>query len=105
MAVHSCSGPHLSINTPSERWQSGRLYRTRNAAYGQPYRGFESHPLRHCLSELISLRSAGTVLGPVFARFSTRPQYRSIERTLQNRSLTGFFLRTSVLAVESIEVK
>ena len=30
-----------------ERWQSGRSHRTRNAAYGQPYRGFESLPLRH----------------------------------------------------------
>ena len=32
---------------PAERWLSGRKHRTRNAAYGQPYRGFESHPLRH----------------------------------------------------------
>src|SRR6476646_8838049 len=32
---------------PTERWLSGRKHRTRNAAYGQPYRGFESHPLRH----------------------------------------------------------
>ena len=32
---------------PTERWQSGRSHRTRNAAYGQPYRGFESLPLRH----------------------------------------------------------
>lgn len=31
----------------AERWLSGRKHRTRNAAYGQPYRGFESHPLRH----------------------------------------------------------
>ena len=30
-----------------ERWQSGRSRRTRNAEYGQPYRGFESLPLRH----------------------------------------------------------
>src|SRR5215218_6583613 len=30
----------------AERWLSGRKHRTRNAAYGQPYRGFESHPLR-----------------------------------------------------------
>lgn len=29
-----------------ERWQSGRMHRTRNAAYGQPYRGFKSLPLR-----------------------------------------------------------
>ena len=30
----------------AERWQSGRSRRTRNAEYGQPYRGFESLPLR-----------------------------------------------------------
>src|SRR6266853_1449862 len=28
------------------------MHRTRNAAYGQPYRGFESLPLRHSLSNL-----------------------------------------------------
>ena len=30
----------------AERWQSGRLHRTRNAAYSQGYREFESPPLR-----------------------------------------------------------
>jgi hypothetical protein len=30
----------------AERWQSGRSRRTRNAKYGQLYRGFESLPLR-----------------------------------------------------------
>jgi hypothetical protein len=34
---------------PAERWQSGRMYLTRNQAYVQAYRGFESHPLRHYL--------------------------------------------------------
>ena len=29
-----------------ERWQSGRMYLTRNQAYVSAYRGFESHPLR-----------------------------------------------------------
>src|SRR5437870_5566393 len=38
--------PHAA----TERWQSGRSHRTRNAAYGQPYRGFESLPLRHTIS-------------------------------------------------------
>src|SRR5262249_53458854 len=28
------------------------MHRTRNAAYGQPYRGFESLPLRHTLLKL-----------------------------------------------------
>src|SRR5690606_16209459 len=31
----------------AERWQSGRMHRTRNAAWGQLHRGFESLPLRH----------------------------------------------------------
>ena len=34
-----------------ERWQSGRSRRTRNAEYAQAYRGFESLPLRHDLSD------------------------------------------------------
>ena len=38
-------GPGNHVFGP-ERWQSGRMHRTRNAAYGQPYRGFESPPLR-----------------------------------------------------------
>src|ERR1700682_6243858 len=49
-----------------ERWQSGRSHRTRNAAYGQPYRGFESLPLRHALlaarkptAKVLKLRSVG----------------------------------------------
>src|SRR5271155_4534316 len=36
-----------------ERWLSGRKHRTRNAAYVEAYRGFESHPLRHKLLETI----------------------------------------------------
>src|SRR5690606_37902048 len=31
----------------ADRWQSGRMYLTRNQAYVQAYRGFESHPVRH----------------------------------------------------------
>jgi hypothetical protein len=33
-----------------ERWQSGRMYLTRNQAWVQIHRGFESHPLRQNLS-------------------------------------------------------
>ena len=40
----------------SERWQSGRLYLTRNQACPQGYRGFESLPLRH-----LALRSRAVV--------------------------------------------
>src|SRR5436190_17925009 len=39
----------LNLYNGLERWQSGRSHRTRNAAYGQPYRGFESLPLRQNL--------------------------------------------------------
>ncbi len=34
------------VTLPSERCQSDRSDRTRNAAYGQLYRGFESRPFR-----------------------------------------------------------
>ena len=50
---HETIRPARSTKTKSiafkglERWQSGRSRRTRNAEYGQPYRGFESLPLRH----------------------------------------------------------
>ena len=33
--------------TSAERWLRGRKHRTRNAAWAQAHRGFESHPLRH----------------------------------------------------------
>ena len=39
----------------AERWQRGRMRRTRNAVYGQPYRGFESHPLRQSPPALVSV--------------------------------------------------
>ena len=43
-----CSPPRrISADLTAERWQSGRMHRTRNAAYLQGYRGFKSHPLRH----------------------------------------------------------
>jgi uncharacterized protein YdeI (YjbR/CyaY-like superfamily) len=47
----ACFFSENALNTPRqpwlpERWQSGRSHRTRNAAYGQPYRGFKSLPLR-----------------------------------------------------------
>lgn len=43
-----CSPPRrTSADQTAERWQSGRMHRTRNAAYLQGYRGFKSHPLRH----------------------------------------------------------
>ena len=38
----------------AERWLSGRKHRTRNAACRQPYRGFESHPLRQGSNPIVS---------------------------------------------------
>ena len=46
--------PCESPNRAPERWQSGRLHRTRNAAYSQGYRGFESPPLRQYDINMIS---------------------------------------------------
>lgn len=40
------------------------MYLTRNQAYGQPYRGFESHPLRQ-------LSSLYGPLGPALVKFPT----------------------------------
>src|SRR5690606_37036254 len=36
-----------AFDASAERWQSGRMHRTRNAACSQGHRGFESLPLRH----------------------------------------------------------
>src|SRR5690606_1909270 len=43
----------------ADRWQSGRMYLTRNQAYVQAYRGFESHPVRQFLLFISSLRQPG----------------------------------------------
>ena len=52
----SSAATFIAMRTPAlsnvthlypDRWRSGRKNRTRNAAYSQRYRGFESHPLRH----------------------------------------------------------
>ena len=48
--------------TAPERWLSGRKHRTRNAAYLEGYRGFESHPLRQSSwSQLYSEVSKSTL--------------------------------------------
>ena len=40
------------------------MHRTRNAAYGQPYRGFESLPLRQIYVPECPLASARRFMGP-----------------------------------------
>jgi hypothetical protein len=51
--LHSADRRGPCVPAATERWQSGRMHRTRNAAYGQPYRGFESLPLRQFPNPLI----------------------------------------------------
>ena len=46
MAQRKSKPPAPSRGAPSERWQSGRLWRSRKPLCGKPYRGFESLPLR-----------------------------------------------------------
>ena len=43
---HWCRIPAAPTGA-AERWQSGRMYLTRNQAWAYAHRGFESHPLRH----------------------------------------------------------
>ena len=50
-------------STP-ERWQSGRMYLTRNQAYVQTYRGFESHPLRQGPNVYAGLEGVKRKIGP-----------------------------------------
>src|SRR5262245_15042479 len=57
---------------PTDRWLSGRKHRTRNAAYGQLYRGFESLPVRHLRRVVVSPVSVSgpkspAVAGPLLA--------------------------------------
>src|SRR3954464_10811502 len=67
----------------AERWLSGRKHRTRNAAYGQPYRGFESHPLRQKSIKLLIFKEK-TRLRP------KRPQAESCwARALQRSSFNS----------------
>ena len=57
--VMRAARPGGSVHPLPERWQSGRMHRTRNAAWVQAHRGFESLPLRHpasrCALRRISL--------------------------------------------------
>src|SRR5690606_40512135 len=63
-AGNACQRSRLNVESParadprtfSERWQSGRMYLTRNQAYVQAYRGFESHPLRQSSQRLTATR-------------------------------------------------
>jgi len=49
------SRPGAKRRVSAERCQSGRLGRSRKPLCGQPYRGFESHPLRHSVQRTVSV--------------------------------------------------
>ena len=46
--------PGIECAPLTERWQSGRMYLTRNQAMSQDIRGFESHPLRQTKKALLA---------------------------------------------------
>ena len=75
----------------TERWLSGRKHRTRNAAYGQPYRGFESHPLRHLVNLLRELDFLLWDFGrksPLFVLFEDRGEPQSVAESPRNESFS-----------------
>lgn len=43
----AAQGKRQQLTKTADRWQSGRMRRTRNPVYVQAYREFESHPVRH----------------------------------------------------------
>src|SRR4051812_24893036 len=80
------------------------MHRTRNAAYGQPYRGFESLPLRQSLLELDSLDPSGARSTARIWRFFAWTSVLVAGEPGPNRSLMPLFLQTSVLVLGSTEV-
>ena len=47
-----------------ERWQSGRMHRTRNAAWVEAHRGFESPPLRQIARQAIDFDNYSGFVSP-----------------------------------------
>ena len=64
--------PNGPVRYAPERWQSGRMHRTRNAAYSQGYRGFESLPLRQPFRPDKAFRGAESA-SPLFCPLLRRP--------------------------------
>ena len=56
-APRPCAPPGGAMRARTERWRSGRTHRTRNAAYSQGYRGFESLPLRQASLKALKLNN------------------------------------------------
>ena len=96
---------------PAERWLSGRKHRTRNAAYGQPYRGFESHPLRHipelkliftsvwqfgCMDQSVDPNRRSR-RSPVFLKASIEVDGNPVPVTLRNLSEQGALIEGDCL--------
>ena len=69
-----------------ERWLSGRKRRSRKPEYGQPYRGFESHSLRHLPIGGALPRIGTTPLGIPAGRRGQFP----VQQTGDGRAETGF---------------
>ena len=73
---------------------------TRNAVYGQPYRGFESHPLRHGL-----LKPAEILENADFFRFSNCLRYKrqvhmAIRMAKLTRTPTGLWTSRKVIPAD-----
>ena len=77
-----CHGgdPDYSAATSAERWPSGLRRPLGKRVYGKPYRGFESLPLRHVLSETL---------------------FSAHHEPLYTALLPDIFLRTSALPLPS----
>src|SRR5215475_11473384 len=88
------------FSAPTERWQSGRSHRTRNAAYGQPYRGFESLPLRHFQS-----LSGHCVCAAVCHERLEQPRLRSHDPNLALGDLDTLGKRAQVVAAVAAAVE
>jgi uncharacterized protein (TIGR00369 family) len=69
-----------------ERWQSGRMYRTRNAACLEGHRGFESHPLRQLATGADRCRRSPYLLSWPFVLLLAWPTLEGVlRRLLQSR--------------------
>ena len=81
------------------------MHRTRNAAYGQPYRGFESLPLRHGPGGHYFSVRVTPLIWPVAALFRQSPP-NLVKGQSRHRVLwSAVFLRTSVLLRRGTELR
>jgi hypothetical protein len=62
------------------------MHRTRNAAYGQPYREFESPPLRHFLIEAYGIKAR--IVGWIYPALTMAPTSMPRSRHLAKPKIT-----------------